>query len=261
MKIKYLFAIGLLYIAVGVSSAQSPAALERELLTHLESVSATGNYSGNYDETRLFEANDKIREILLSKGRDVDVLRYGFPNLQDEMYVATSSDGKLRVYSWDKQTGGTMRDFASVFQYQGRSGKVFTWTGDDLGDSAGSFYVNIYHVNSRTGPIYLATSTFIGSTSLHGHSIQVVRIVGDKLDLKSNLIRTPSGLKNSVGFAYDFFTVVDRPERPINLFQFDAVRKTFRFPVVIEDNKTPQGRVTDKFITYRFDGRYFVRMK
>jgi hypothetical protein len=256
-RISSLF-LAILTIVGGVA-AQSPEGLETDILRLLETIGQSGTYSGNYDEESSDRANRQLMERLLSDGRQLAVLRYGFPRLKEEMYVATSSDGKLRIYSWDKQTGGTMRDFASVFQYQGKSGSVFTWADDDIGDAAGVFYQAIYQVSSRSGPIYLAASTFIGSTSLHGHSIKVVRIIGDKLDQKANLIRTPSGLKNSVGFAYDFFTVVDRPERPINLFEFDAARRTFRFPVVIEDNKTPQGRVTGKYITYRFDGKYFVR--
>ena len=73
--------------------------------------------------------------------------------------------------------------------------------------------------------------------------------------------RTPSGLTNDISFAYDFFSVVDRPERPIKLFTFNETRKEFKFPIVIEDEEAPQGRVTDKFITYRFDGTYFVKVK
>ena len=29
---------------------------------------------------------------------------------------------------------------------------------------------------------------------------------------------------------------------------------------VIEDDKNPDGRVTNTFITYRFDGKYFVKI-
>jgi hypothetical protein len=244
-----------------IAAAQSLPELEVQLKQHLELVSGAGSYSGNYDEEPLYRANRAIMDLLVKNGRRLDVLRHGFSSIRDDLLIATSPDGRLRIYSWDKQTGGTMHDYASVFQFQGKSGNVFTWADDDIGEAAGVFYQAIYQVSARSGPIYLAASTFIGSTSLHGHAIKIVRIVGDKLDLKANLIRTPSGLKNSVGFSYDFFTVVDRPERPINLFEFDAARRTFRFPVVIEDDETPQGRVTDKFITYRFDGNYFVRAK
>lgn len=243
------------------ANGQTPEAIEKELLGHLADISRFGNYGGDYDEDKLSAANDSLRQKLMRYGTHADVLAYGFKGLNDEMYVATSKDGRLRIYSWDMQTGGTMRDFAAVFQFKGKSGKVITWAEKDEDESAGSFYPEIFQISSRQGTVYLATSTFIGSTSMHGQSIKVIKINGDDLDLNAKLIRTAEGLTNSVGFGYDFFSVVDRTERPIKLFEFNEARKEFRFPVVIEDEKTPQGRVTDRFITYRFNGRYFVKAK
>jgi hypothetical protein len=176
------------------------------------------------------------------------------------MFVATSKDGRLRIYSWDMQTGGTMHDHAAVIQYRGKSGRIYAIANGDDEDSGGSFCTDIFQVSSASGPIYLAASTFIASSSLNGQSITSMRITGDKLERNAKVIRTRSGLQSTVDFAYDFFSVVDRPERPIRLFSFNEARKEFRFPVVIEDKRTPQGRVTNRYITYRFDGKYFVRV-
>ncbi|HCA59926.1 MAG TPA: hypothetical protein DEP46_18320 [Blastocatellia bacterium] len=261
MFLRFAILFSLFLLAFFPSTAQTPEAIERELIVHLADISRFGNYGGGYDGDKLSAANDALRQKLMRFGTRADVLAYGFTGLNDEMYVATSKDGRLRIYSWDMQTGGTMRDFAAVFQFKGKSGKVITRAENDEDESAGSFYPEIFQVSSRQGPVYLATSTFIGSTSMHGQSIKVIRINGDELDLSAKLIRTAEGLTNSVGFGYDFFSVVDRPERPIKLFEFNEERKEFRFPVVIEDEKTPQGRVTDRFITYRFNGRYFIKVK
>ena len=108
---------------------------------------------------------------------------------------------------------------------------------------------------------YLANSTFIASTSLASQTLSVFRIDGAKLNTDVKLIRTQSGVKNSVRFQYDFFSVVDHKERPVKLFYYDESKKSFRFPIVIQDKKTPQGRVTNRFITYRFYGKYFERVK
>lgn len=249
----------LLFFLIPVS-AQTPVAIETELLGHLADISKFGNYGGETNDEKLSAANAGLEQKLKIYGTRLDVLKYGFPKLKDEMYVATSKDGKLRIYSWDMQTGGTMHDFASVFQFQGKSGKVFTWTDEDEDESAGSFYTQIFQVASKSGPVYLVNSNFIGSTSLHGQSIKTLRIDGDVLDRDAKLIKTGNGLQDSVSFGYDFFSVVDRPERPIKLFTFDEARKEFKFPVVIEDEKKPQGRVTNKLITYRFNGTHFVKI-
>lgn len=241
--------------------AQTPAQIEAELLGNLENIAKFGSYSGNFDEDKAASGNEQIRQILVKNGARKDVLAYAFPKLKGEMFVATSPDGRLRIYSWDLQTGGTMHDFANVYQYQGKSGKIRTWTEEDGDESAGAFFTEIFQTASKTGPIYLAASTFIGSTSAHGQSIHAIRISGEKLQRNAKVIRTAKGLTDSVGFAYDFFTVVDRPERPLKLFEYDDARKEFSFPVVIEDSETPQGRVTRDQIRYRFNGTHFVKVK
>jgi hypothetical protein len=241
--------------------AQTPAQIETELLGQLENIAKFGSYSGNFDEDKVSSGNEQIRQILVKNGARKEVLAYAFPKLKGEMFVATSPDGRLRIYSWDLQTGGTMHDFANVYQYQGKSGKVHTWTEEDGDESAGAFYTEIFQTASKTGTIYLAASTFIGSTSAHGQSIRALRISSEKLEPNAKVIRTARGLTDSVGFAYDFFTVVDRPERPVKLFEFNEAKKEFSFPVVIEDSETPQGRVTKDLIRYRFNGTHFIKVK
>lgn len=253
-----IFAI--LLLAVSSAFAQAPATVEREIIRHLDAITKYGSYGDSYDDAKLSKHNELLKNTLIRNGQRSEILHYAFPKLDGKMFVATSADGKLRVYSWDLETGGTMHDFESVYQYRGRSGKVHTWTEKRDDESAGTFCTQIFEVPSANGTVYLTNSTFIGSTSLAGQSINAVRIDGEKLNTTTKLIRTGSGLQNSVSFGYDFFSVVDHPERPVKLVFFNAAKKEFRFPVVIEDDKTPQGRVTNKFITYRFNGKYFVKV-
>ncbi|HRI05083.1 MAG TPA: hypothetical protein PLL77_15205 [Pyrinomonadaceae bacterium] len=257
---RHSFLAILFLLVASASFAQTPSAVEREFVGYLDNISKYGNYNGGYDDAKLAKNNADLRDKLLKYGKRADILKFNFPGLKDKMYVTTSKDGRLRIYSWDLETGGTMHDFASVFQYRGKSGKVYSWTEKREDESAGVFYHQIFQTDTTGGPIYLGVSTFIGSTSLAGQTIKAFRINGEKLDVDAKVIRTASGIKNSVGFAFDFFTVVDHPERPVRLFSYNEANKSFRFPVVIEDKRTPQGRVTSKFITYRFDGKYFVKV-
>jgi len=241
--------------------AQTLSSIEGEMVRHLDNISKFGNYGGSYDGTKVESENRDLKGKLIRYGKRADVLRYSFPKLKGKMQVATSKDGNLRIYSWDEETGGTMHDHDSVFQYRGNNGKVFSWAVTEDGDEdIGGFYHDIFQLSTNKGAVYLTVSTFIGSTSLAGQSIKVLRIHGNTLDREAKLIRTVSGLQNSIDFQYDFFSVVDRPERPVRLFKFNEARKEFSFPVVIEDDKTPQGRVTNKSITYRFNGTHFVKV-
>ncbi len=244
----------------GLARGQSNSLVENRILGHLKNLEKWSAYGGSSDYDKLEAENAALKKQIMGFAGKSGTLSYGFPKLQGKMFIATSADRKLRVYSWDRETGGTMHDFESVYQYRGRSGKVHTWTASRDDESAGTFCTQVFGFPSANGTIYLTASTFIGSTSLSGQSIDVVRIDGDKLNTTGKLIRTSEGLTNSISFSYDFFSVVDHPERPIKLVFFDAGKKEFRFPVVIEDDKTPQGRVTKKFITYRFNGKYFVKV-
>ena len=154
-----------------------------------------------------------------------------------------------------------MHDFDVVFQYRGKSGKVYSWSNAGKGPGgSGGFYHDIFDVDDAKGRFYLCVATFIASGSLNSQSIEAVRINGERIDLVEKLIRTPSGLQNSISFEYDFGSVLDRKERPIKLFHYDEQTKSFRFPVVVQDDENPQGRVTDKFIRYRFNGKHFVKV-
>lgn len=257
-KLSVLF--WLICVAAVICEAQTPAAIEQQLLGHLKKIEAASNYGGSSDYGILERENKALFDALLKFGNRIDVARYPFAKLKDKAYVTTSKDGKFRAISWDRETGGTMHDFLTVFHYVDAKGKSHAWARDyDEEESAGSFVHQVFQTNAKGGTIYLAESTFIGSTSLAGQTLSAYRIEGSSLNADAKVIRTASGLTDSISFGYDFFTVVDRPERPIKLFSYDAATQSFRFPVVIEDENTPQGRVTNKFIRYRFDGSYFVK--
>lgn len=243
-----------------VALSQIPSRVENELLAALDQVGKFGTYLGNYDDAKNAKANDDVRALLERHGKRKDILKYSFAKLKKEMSIETSRDGKFRIYSWDTSTGGTMHDFDCVFQFQGQSGKVDTWAcSANPQEDVGSSYLNVFEVGSKAGTIYLANSRFIGDGQDHGQAIEAYKIVGDKLDKKPKVIKTARGLTNKIMFEYNPFTLEDRSEGDLVLY--DSRTLSFRFPVVVEGENAGVGRVTDKFITYKFDGQYFVKVK
>ena len=262
--IRAVIAISLIFFSASVTISQTPKAIEDELLGHLDKLEKASNYGGTADYDVLGNENKELRAALIKYGSRSDVLTYQFPRLKDKLFLATSRNGKLRTYSWDSEEGGTMHDFCTVYQFHGKSDNVHTFAeqcSHDLEKQvAGAFTIEIFQTDTSTGPIYIAVSTFIGSTSLAGQFISALKIDGEHLDRDPKVIRTANGLTSGISFEYDFFSVVNHEERPIKLVFYDQSKKEFRFPVVIEDKETPQGRVTDKFITYRFNGEVFVKV-
>ena len=69
------------------------------------------------------------------------------------------------------------------------------------------------------------------------------------------LIRTPGGLTNSINVEFDFFKAPDNGEKPIHVIKYDTDKKIIYIPIVLED-----GRVTKRFILYKFNGKYFEKI-
>jgi hypothetical protein len=253
---KLFFASLILSISAVASFAQTPASIENKLLSRYAKILKLSSYGQNFDQDRLEDENQLFLKELLEYCKLPATLTYGFPRLQKEINIVTSKDGRLRTYSWDMQSGGTMHEFDVVYQYRGDSGKVYSYRHPD---PAGGFNHEIFQVSLPLSPIYLTVSTHIASGTARGETLRIARIDGDRLELDSKLIRTAEGLQNEIDFGYDFGSVIDRKERSVKLFKFDPAKSTFSFPVVIEDEKTPQGRVTNKRITYRFNGSHFVK--
>lgn len=261
---KRLFTVTLVFVFSITTAAHSNEEIEQELLALLDEIEKYSSYKADYSdeqEQRLAEANRMFKTRLLEHtSRHHATLGYSFFKLAEKMQIETSPDGNLRAYSWDTLTGGTMRMYENVYQFRGKEGVYSTGSFYEEGD-AGSFANDIFNVNTDDGAVYLIASTAVLSSSYRGQSIAAFRIDGIELVKGIKIFKTASGSTGSIGFGYDFFSVVDRSERPIRLFKYDEKTKAIMFPVVIEDDKTPQGRVTSSQIIYKFDGRHFIRMQ
>ena len=100
----------------------------------------------------------------------------------------------------------------------------------------------------------LISSLLCSSVRSFNQGVKVFAINGTALNDTAKLIQTRRGLKNSLGFAYDFFSVADRKERPVKLITYDPKTGRLKLAVVFDD-----GKVTNRWITYQFTGRYFER--
>ncbi len=241
-------------------SAQTPQKIEQELVSHIENVKKYSDYRSNYDGDKLSAENESFKSKILKYTKQSAVLKYKFSELDKHIDIATSEDGRFRIYAWDTESGGTMHIFDSVFQFQGSDGKVYS-KGDywEEGD-AGAFVSDIYGIDTKGGKVYMARFHSILSTSDSYQTVKLFKISGSSIK-DAKLFKTNSGLTNLLSFEFNFFSVVDRKERPIKLFEYDAKTKTLKFPVVVEDKEFPNGKVTDKFIKYKFNGTYFVKLK
>ncbi|HEU5168382.1 MAG TPA: hypothetical protein VFU29_22710 [Chitinophagaceae bacterium] len=213
-------------------------------------------YYGNHDSLNYYSDlfSTKLATFIKTNPR---TLNYKFKSLVDSnaCHIVTSKDGLLRIYSWDTWLGGTMHDFNNIFQFKSGN-KIYSTDLDKNEEDFGTYFTSIFTLKTNLKTYYLAVSGGSESTKDAYEIISVYSISNDTLDDNVKLIKTGSGLNNSISFEYDFFSVVDRPERPIQLIKYDTDKKIIYIPIVLEN-----GKVTDRYILYKFNGQYFDKVK
>lgn len=237
------------------------------LLTNERSIAQTVNFSAQEDKfikqykklESNFPGNDDSAAEVFAKGfaslikNNPGTLNYPFKKLNDSIFscVRTSSDGNFRIYSWDSQTGGTMCFYKVIYQWKAND-KVFAKV-LRIDENDPAFYCSaIFSVNINNKPFYLAVTNSTYSSKDLRQYITCYSIEGNKLTDTVKLFKTKTKKLNTIRVAYDFFSVVDRPERPLELITYDDKLNIIYIPVV--DDKE---QVTKKNILYQLKNGYF----
>ena len=238
------------------------ARLEHDLLAKYRRIDYWRSYSS--DDAKidtidsLEKANNSFQKALIKIASTYPAsLRYNFKSLQDSgLLIATSDDHRFRIYSWDSEEGGTMHIFFTVYQWLGEQGVNAKASNSEEGGDPGVFCTPIYTLRTPSKTYFLVVNHAIFSNKDSYQGIQAFCINKRSLNDSVRLFKTLTGLKNSISFEYDFFSVVNRPERPIQLISFDSVHKIISIPIVLEN-----GTVTNRSIQYHWVGNYFERRK
>ncbi len=187
-------------------------------------------------------------------------LDYAFTMLVDSYacMIETSEDGLFRIYSWDTWTGGTMHFYHSVFQFKtDNTVKTFNPQYDETDPQ--NYYSDIFTLKTAGGrTYYLVISNGRYSTKYMSQTIKIFAIRGAVLDENVKLIKTKSGLQNTIDVEYDYFSIKDKLTYRDQLIHYDKMQKIIYIPVIYGDND--RGQVSGKFIRYQFKGKYFERI-
>ena len=255
---KIILAI-VLSLHVWVAAGQTQSSIEQDLLKQFKLIGSWRDYKEDGTSVSRYDSLDKAnksfqKSLLRYTAQYPSTLQADFKTLVKEgLTIATSPDGLFRIYSWDTWNGGTMHFFENVYQYQSGS-KVFSKLITESTDPGepNYFYSDIYSLVNGKSTWYLTVRHGIYSSKDCYQGVKVFSLTGTSLDNNAKLIKTRTGIRNTLGFEFDFFSVVDRPERPVKLITYDTAAKKITIPVV-----TVEGKVTDKFIEYQFAGQYF----
>lgn len=227
---------------------------EQELVDIYQKLSAS-RY-GESDSLTYYN-NQFSKKLVYLIDRSYNTINYPFKILTEEHIctITTSKDGQFRIYSWDTQTGGTMRFFNAIYQYK-RWDQVFTnWCNMEEGDP-GAFYSEIFTLKVKKKTYYLGIANGIYSTKDVSQSIQAFELTNTGVNDSIQLMKTDDGMQNSLDLSYDFFSVVDRPERPVAVIRYDEKKKIISVSMTNE-----KGEIVPGNKSYRFNGRYFEEVK
>ncbi len=216
-----------------------------ELYHQINTLSQGNNWEEKSNVSSRF--SEEFKQFITEHAETIDA---DFKNLSKDIHIVTSEDKMLRIYSWDTQEGGTMKFFDRIIQYKSGD-NVYTYSEVPQEGDSGAFTIAIHSIEIQNKKYYLVVDYAIGSTKDHAQSVQAYTIDKGKLNNQVKIFKTSKELLNTIHFYFDFFSVVDRKERPIQLIQYNDKKKCLYIPVVNE-----AGTVSNSFLVYSLKGNY-----
>jgi len=252
MRLKIYLLIISCFISVKLW-AQTPKTIEADLLKSFKKI----NYlHDKNDDDGVVKANEEFaKKLMMYATRYPATINQNFTLLKKEhLNISTSEDGLFRIYSWDDETGGTERYFRNIFQYKlkDKINAVLDSVKQE-GDSM-PFYNKLYTLKANSNTFYLVTYLFIGSSRYYGAGVQCFSVTHEKLDNDVKIIKTASGLHSQISYEIDLGTVNNEETMPS--INFDATTNKLNIPLV-----TSKGKPTNRYITYKFTGQCFEKIK
>lgn len=193
-----------------------------------------------------------------------DTMQHSFANLvaENALDTATSTDERLRFYSFNTQTGGTMQVYHTLYQIKDKGKITTTEVPKDSEDDNGYFVSNIHTLVAdaagKKETYYLVIANRIASNRDVAQIAKAYTIKQGKL-IPVKLFKTAKKSYAEIPVGYNFFSALkmvkntDREhERPIRIINYNKNKAQLTFSVVNED-----GDVTDKKLVYQWTGNGF----
>jgi hypothetical protein len=237
----------------------SPQAIESDLLRILKKVNYYGAHKKQWKAIDSLQKQNKIFAFKLKyyTSKYLATIGQSFTSLiKERLVIATSADGIFRTYSWNTQLGVGGFDIYNVLQYK-TSGKTVSLLKMDTVGKKGSqplWYSKIYTFTANNKTYYLAPYNSVYSAAKAGQGLRIFTIEKGTLISNPPLIKSPTGVYSQLHYEFDVSSIADWKSYPG--VYFDKSTKTIRTPLVDYNHK-----MTHKFITYKFTGRFFEKVK
>jgi hypothetical protein len=230
--LKYRKGGGSYYDSLSAVSASLSNYFKQTLPKLLSSVSSP-QFTGLFDTIRSSESIYAIRKL----------------------WVASAPDGKMRIWTWDTETGGSMPAMQNIVAYQTNEGTRITDLEEDLGwgpkDRGGNHWFDtIFTIQFNNRTIYLPRASWKGDGRNSGLTLFAFAIEGDKLNTELDLFPGPYEDKP---WDYEITAVCEDCEIPKL-----KIKSNVLYVQHIGQNKNGKDILTSKWDIYKFDGQHFL---
>jgi len=233
------------------AAAAAPSAADLELSKCLDKITKLKQSDQGDNDDKVVAANAALMKYLKSICTKPELINDPLKKADAAgLSIKTSDDKKVRYYSWDTETGGTMHFFDALVVWDAGNNN---WKFKDLNPATkdmGASYVDLKTVKTNDGQtVYIAKTLSIGSGMAHGYEIEAMVIKNGNL-LKYPFFQTPKKLLTSIDYSFGQWD--DKAD-----IQYSDNNKTIKIPVIKNDadgNGTPTG----KYLIYEFDGKHYV---
>lgn len=220
-------------------------------------------WSDNHTETSydsLAKYNKEFETFILNfTSTNPKTLTHSFNKIKMDLDVISSPDGLFRIYTWNTFGGGTMQFYKNVFQFN-IDGKIYSKLNQKDENDNGCSYYEINEVDVKNKHYYITNSVSVGSTAVYYYEAKIFSIEDGKLNENAKLIKTKSGIKNTLSYEVDLSSSSNRNRKDgiessdyIRLI-YDKKNKAIEIPLINED-----GKITKNKIIYKFKGEYFEK--
>jgi hypothetical protein len=224
------------------------------LMDKASQIRAAPFFQGKVDSITAVE--NRVTSILMEGLHlNPESMKYPFMELRRRLVKITGSpDGRLRIYSWDTEGGGTQGSQSSLIQYRTATGihvrLIFDANNDTTGDP-GERYARIFQMTTGKRLLYLLVWDALESSSVVASGIRSLEVVGDKLVDSAKKFVGEDGLAGELFIEYNYFSYLDHGKPEIH---FDPVTGTVYIP-----RTGDHGSIRRQYDRYIFDGHVFKR--
>ncbi len=200
-----------------------------------------------YDLEQSLSIIDKMQQFIVSHP---ELMSVDFSELNKKwgINILTSEDKLLRIYSWNTHTGGSMVDFANVYQFKTENNvKVKYRTFESGLESIVDSIITIYQGQQ---PYYITRKVSIIASNERSHFVNAYTFEGDSLIQVKDLFQHDN-------WFYDYLSASYNPMQnnvSAHIISYDALTQTISIPY----NDVVNGTIDfSRLEKYRYNGKFF----